>query len=121
MQAPPSSDPFLTFGNPFDGLGPAAADPTAAITKEKIHVRYYKQGPRAITMIEGLDEDLDQVRIARALKRLLNCASSVHKDEAGREHIKLQGEHCQAVKEWLLAQEILTQKEAAERLVLHKF
>lgn len=72
-------------------------------------------------MIEGLDEDLDQPRIARALKRFLKCASSVHTDAAGRDHIKLQGDHCMAVKDWLLAQEILSQKEAAERLVIHKF
>jgi translation initiation factor 1 len=87
--------------------------------KEKIHIRYYKKGPRAVTMIEGLDEDLDQKRIAKALKNTLKCASSVHMDKNHGEVIKLQGEHCQAVKEWLVAVEILTQAEAAERVVIH--
>ncbi len=120
MQLPP----FFNDGgsdNPFSASATAFSTANTFITKEKIHIRYYKQGPRVITMIEGLDEDLDQPRIARALKRFLKCASSVHTDAAGRDHIKLQGDHCMAVKDWLLAQEILSQKEAAERLVIHKF
>jgi translation initiation factor 1 len=110
-------DPFATtekddpFASSFKIEGP----------KEKIHIRYYKQGPRTITMIEGLDDDLDQKRIAKALKGLLKCASSVHANDEGVEVIKLQGDHCMAVKDWLIAQEILTTKEAAERLVIHRF
>ncbi len=103
-------DPFLGK-NQIQFAGP----------KEKIHIRFYQQAKkRAITVVEGLDDDLDQKRIAKALARCLKCASSVHMDkETGREAIKLQGDQCMAVKEWLLAQEILTQKEAAERLVMH--
>jgi translation initiation factor 1 len=103
--------------DPFGGINTITQ---MAGPKEKIHIRFYQQGKRAITMIEGLDDDLDQKRIAKALKRAFSCASSVHIDEAsGKEVIKLQGDQVHSIKEWLVAQEILTQKEAGERLVLH--
>jgi len=92
-----------------------------AIDKQKIHVRFQKTGPRSITLIEGLDDDLDMKRIAKAMKKTFNCASSLHTDKNGNEVIKLQGDHRQNVRDWLLAQEILTEKEAKERLVMHGF
>lgn len=110
----------LGIGNnqdPFLGMGAAA--PTLPIFKEKIHIRF-TPGKRAITMIEGLDEDLDQARIAKAMKNAFKCAVSVHKDEKERDVIKLQGDQCMNVKDWLLEQQILTQKEATERLVIHR-
>ena len=85
----------------------------------KIHVRFQKVGPRSLTIIEGLDDDLDQKRIAKAMARGFNCAASVHLNKAGADIIQLQGDHRQNVKDWLLQQEILTVKSAEERLVLH--
>jgi translation initiation factor 1 len=108
-------DPFaFAQEDPF-GVG----DGNLEIQKENIHVRFYP-GKRAITMIEGLDDDLDQKRIARAMKRAFNCATSLHKDKVGRDVIKLQGDQVVNVRDWLLAQEILTKKEADQRLVLHR-
>lgn len=105
-------DPFLGAAN-FQDTG------VLDVIKSKIHIRFQKNGNRSITLIEGLDEDLDQKRIARALKKALQCASSVHEDKLHGEVIKLQGDHCQAVKEWLIAQEILSPAEAKDRLVIH--
>lgn len=109
-------------------IGLASFDPFASAQqtapagpKEKIHVRMNKQGRRCVTLIEGLDEDLDQVRIARAMKKAFSCASKVQKDKHDNEVIFLQGDQRMMVKEWLLFQEILTSKEAAERLVLHGY
>lgn len=132
MNAIVSSDPFLgTTGiNQFDPFA-ANIDPFAdkersqallpAAPKEKIHVRIQTNKNRSLTIVEGLDDDLDQVRIAKALKKVFSCASTVQKDKEGRDVIQLQGDHRLDVKEWLLAQEILTEKEAKERLVLHGF
>jgi translation initiation factor SUI1 len=89
--------------------------------KGPIHVRYHKQGSRALTLIEGLDHDLDQVRIAKAMKKAFSCSSTVQKDKGGNDLIQLQGDQRKTVKDWLLAQEILTAKEATERLVLHGY
>jgi len=94
---------------------------TDAFQKGKIHVRFQKTGPRSITIIEGLDEDLDQKRIAKAMKKAFSCSSSIHKDEDGNDVIQLQGDQRESVKQWLLEMEILTEKEVKERLVVHGF
>jgi translation initiation factor 1 len=118
-------DPF-TF-KPFDpfsgggGLTSLTKQPMLEGPKGNIHVRMNKQGSRYITMIEGLDSDLDQQRIAKAMKKAFSCSTSVQKDKEGNEVILLQGDHRMHVKEWLLAQEILTAKEASERLMLHGY
>lgn len=106
--------------DPFAGLG-GNQQATPAGPKEKIHVRMNKQGRRFVTLIEGLDDDLDQARIARAMKKAFSCASKVQKDKHDNEVIFLQGDHRMKVKEWLLFQEILTPKEAEERLMLHGY
>ena len=108
---------FLDRKDPF-------SDPTAQTThlsKEKIHVRLQDQKNRKLTIIEGLDEDLDQERIAKAMKRVFSCSSKVNRDTNGNEVIVLQGDQRMNVRDWFLAQEILTQQEVKERLVLHGF
>jgi len=97
------------------------ADGELGIQKKKIHIRFQKTGPRSITLVEGLDDDLDMKRISRAMKKSFNCAASLHLDKEGNEVIKLQGDHRQNVRDWLLTQEILTEKEANERLFMHGF
>ncbi len=112
-------DPFAAV----DSLGANATNLSNSIVvagpKEKIHVRIIRQGPRYLTLIEGLDDDLDQHRIAKYMAKAFSCSSSVQKDKEGNEIIQLQGNQLLAVRDWLLAQEILTAKEVKERLVLH--
>lgn len=91
------------------------------LNKEKIHVRFQAAKKNKITLIEGLDDDLDLQRIAKAMKRCFSCSSKVQVDAVGNEVILLQGDQRLNVKEWLMAQEILTAQEAKERLVLHGF
>lgn len=106
----------LTFGN---------IDPLMqldAATKAKIHIRYQLNGPRAITLIEGLEEDLDLKRIAKSMKKRFSCASSIHTDEgSGASYIKLQGDHRDSVREWLLQEKIVSTSEAKERIVIHGY
>ena len=92
-----------------------------AVQSQKIHVRFQKTGPRSITIIEGLDDDLDLKRISKAMKKHFNCSASIHSDKTGNEVIQLQGDQRENVKAWLLEQEILTPQSAKERLVLHGF
>jgi len=89
------------------------------VQKSKIDVRFQKTGPRSITLIEGLDEDLDIKRISKAMKKQFNCAASVHKDKDNKEIIKLQGDHRQSVREWIIAEGILTEAEANDRIMMH--
>lgn len=108
---------FLDRQDPFGDLSKQVNH----LSKEKIHIRIQDQKNRKLTIIEGLDDDLDQERIAKAMKRVFSCSTKVNKDTGGNEVIVLQGDQRLNVKEWLLAQEILTQQEAKERLVLHGF
>lgn len=85
----------------------------------KIHIRTQQQGKRWITTIEGLDEDLDQERIARAMKKAFHCAAKAVKSPEGAEIIMIQGNHRDDALEWLLAQEVISEKESKERVVLH--
>ena len=85
----------------------------------KIHIRVQQQGKRWITTIDGLDDDLDIKRIARAMKKSLHCSINVTPNKDGDEVIQLQGDHRDAVREWLVINEVLTEQEAKERVLMH--
>jgi translation initiation factor SUI1 len=85
----------------------------------KIHIRTQQQGRRWLTTIEGLDEDLDQDRISRAMKKAFHCAAKAVKSPEGADIIMIQGNHRDDALEWLLAQEVISEKEGKERVVLH--
>jgi len=89
------------------------------VQKSKIDIRFQKMGPRSITLIEGLDDDLDLRRISKAMKKQFNCAASIHKDKDEKEIIKLQGDHRQSVRDWIISQGILTETEADQRIMMH--
>jgi translation initiation factor 1 len=105
----------LDFGNTVtvdSGIG-------SQMRSNKIHLRLQQQGRRALTIIQDLDEDLDFKRICKDMRKKFNCNGSVVKDEKMGEIIQLQGDQRDNVKEWLIKNEILSQKEATERLVVH--
>jgi translation initiation factor 1 len=89
---------------------------------KKIHLRIQQNGKnRQITSIEGLDNDLDLKLILKALKKEFKCSGMITNDKEHGEVIQLQGDHRKGLAEWLVAVEILTAKEAAERIVRHGF
>ena len=73
-------------------------------TTVKIHIRVQQQRNNFITIIEGLPDDLDMQRIARAMRKTLHCACKVVKAEAV---IQLQGDHSAVLKDWLLENEVI--------------
>lgn len=91
--------------------------------KPKIHIRVQALGKKSVTTIEGLDEDLDQKKIAKYIKRDFHCAATVvklkDKDEDSPDIIKLQGNKAHELSEWLIENEVLTKEEAKERLIIH--
>ena len=98
----------------------AANDLAAGARTNNIHVRSRQMGRKWITTIEGMDDDLDLKRIARAMKSSFHCSAAVAEDEeTGAEYIKLSGNQKDVIREWLIAAEILTEREATDRLVLH--
>jgi translation initiation factor 1 len=86
---------------------------------KKIHIRIQQNGRRNVTTVQGLDQDLDLHRILKALKKAFNCNGSIDTHEQFGEILQLQGDQRETVVEWLLAQEILTKEEVAERVVIH--
>jgi translation initiation factor 1 len=85
----------------------------------KIHLRLTMLGSKCITIIEGLDEDLDLKRITRAMKKHFCCAVTVKKDDDDVEIIQMQGDHRDDVVTWLVANEVLTKAEANDRIIVH--
>ena len=98
----------------------AANDLTTGVRTNKIHVRSRQMGRKWITTIEGIDDDLDLKRIARSMKSSFHCSAAVAEDEeTGGEYIKLSGNQKDVIRDWLIAAEILTEREATDRLVFH--
>lgn len=109
-------DPFASSTNHN------AADTTKPTFQRtnKIHLRLQKRGNRKwLTIIEGLDNDLDENRICRHMRRTFNCNGAVLKNDDDEPILQLQGDQRQNIKDWFILQEILTEKEAKERLVVH--
>ena len=88
----------------------------AAINKKKIHIHLHRQSARrATTLLQGLDDDLDLNRICKYMKRSFNTNGCVLEGAI----IQLQGDFCMAARKWLVEQEVLTESEAKERIVIH--
>jgi translation initiation factor 1 len=97
------------------------ADMSSLHTRQKIDIRF-QSGKRGVTLIEGLDEELDLKRIMKAMKKKFNCACSLHtNDETGGDVLKLQGDHREEVRAWLIEQEIVPKAEAKDLIVVHGY
>jgi len=106
-----------------DNLAANVLDPfadTKAVAKINIRIQQ-RNGKKSITTIQGLDADLDEKRICKAMRKEFNCNGSIDEDKEYGVIIQLQGDQRALVKEWLIAQGILTKAEADERLIVHGF
>ena len=89
--------------------------------KSKIHIRVQQRnGKKCITSIQGLDDDLDQKRICKSMRKTFNCNGNVIEDEDHGEIIQLQGDQRDNVRAFLLEQEVVPASEK-DRLVIHGF
>ncbi len=85
--------------------------------KGNIHIHIQTQGKRHLTIVEGLDKDLDLKRICKSMMKFFSCNGKADKEK----HIlQLQGDQRQNVKEWLLQNEVLS-KGDLDRLVIHGY
>lgn len=85
----------------------------------KIHFRIQQNGRRKITIIQGLDNDLDHKKIMKAMKKVFNCNGAVVSDEEYGDVIQLQGDHREECVDWLITQDILTESDRKERVVIN--
>jgi translation initiation factor SUI1 len=85
--------------------------------KGNIHLHIQSQGKRHLTIVEGLDDDLDLKRICKSMMKMFSCNGKVDEE---KNILQLQGDQRQNVKEWLLQNEILS-KGDLDRLVIHGY
>ena len=100
---------FLTdpFAKSFDGDGK---------DNSKVHIRIQQRnGRKCITLIQGLADDLDVKRIARALKKNYQCNGSILVDEENGEILQLSGDQRTNVRDFLVKQEICFE----DQIVIH--
>jgi translation initiation factor 1 len=71
-----------------------------------VHIRIQQRnGTKRITTVSGLSKILDLKRIVKALKKMYACNGTVLQDES-EEVIQLQGDHREAVRIFLMQEEI---------------
>jgi translation initiation factor 1 len=85
----------------------------------KIHIRVQQRGKKWLTTLEGLDKDLDIHKISKAIAKAFHCSSAVRLDDDEQEFIKIQGNVKEELRAWLVKQEVISEREEKERLVVH--
>ena len=97
-----------------------ATDPFAKSEKgkdsSKIHVRMQQRnGRKCITTVQGLADDLDIKRIAKALKKTFQCNGTVNVDEEMGEILQLSGDQRTNIRSFFVDQQICTD----DQIVIH--
>ena len=97
-----------------------ASDPFAKQEEDQgsgnIHIRVQQRnGRKCITTIQGLADDLDAKRIARALKKTFQCNGNVKNEGDLGEVIQLSGDQRANVRDFFIDQEICHD----DQIVLH--
>ena len=95
--------------------------PQDSILKNRYHIRIQQRnGKKAITTLQGLEDDLDIKRICKYMRKSFNCNGNVKKDKFDEDIIQLQGDQRENIKQWLLDQQII-EKQEVSRIVVHGF
>jgi len=86
--------------------------------REVVHLRLQKRnGRKSITTICGLEQDLDFPKLLRAFKRNFSCIGSLDIDKSDNViAIKLSGDQRNNVQDFLLQEEIITDK---DNIIIH--
>lgn len=91
---------------------------SAGLQVDKVHIRVQQRNrKKCVVSVQGLADDLDLPRILKALKRMLQCNGSIIKDPEWGEVLTLQGDHRQAIVDFLVTEEIVTR----DQIVVHGF
>mmetsp|Transcript_8060 Transcript_8060/g.13413 ORF Transcript_8060/g.13413 Transcript_8060/m.13413 type:complete len:107 (-) Transcript_8060:2106-2426(-) len=82
----------------------------------KIHIRMQQRnGRKCITTVQGLADDLDVVKIAKAMKKTFKCNGNVTIDPELGEILQLQGDHRTNVRQFFVDQEVCHE----DQIVIH--
>lgn len=88
------------------------------LKREVAHIRLQKRnGRKSITTICGLEQDLDFPKLLRAFKKNFKCIGSLDIDDNNNViAIKLSGDQRENVQDFLLQEEIITDK---DNIIIH--
>ena len=82
----------------------------------KIHIRVQQRnGRKCITTVQGLADDLDIAKIAKALKKTFKCNGSVLVDPELGEILQLSGDQRTNIREFFVDQEVCHE----DQIVIH--
>ena len=71
------------------------------IHRSIVHIRVQQRnGKKSITTVQGLADDLDLVKILKALKKTLNTNGTILNDEEFGEILNMQGDQRKAISEF---------------------
>ena len=91
-------------------------DDNNKFSNNKVHLRKsQRNGRKCITIIEGLESDLDIKKITKALKKIFQCNGAIMKDESENEIVQLSGDQREKIKDFLVNEEICQ----LEDIVIH--
>ena len=104
-------DQVLVADRVEDALDRVAGDEEATGQKERkqgmVHIQFQQRTTRkCITIIQGLDEDLDFKKLVRHFKKMWSCNGAVISDDQWGQVIQLQGEHRKAMAKFLIEEGI---------------
>lgn len=96
---------FNTF-DPFNDF----EEHTNINCNDQIHIRQQmRNGKKCITIVEGLNENLDLKNLLKTLRKKLSTNGSITKDEDDKPIIQLQGNMKRLVSEFLIENNICTE------------
>jgi translation initiation factor 1 len=79
---------------------------------KKVYIKYVKRnGAKCITLVEGLENDLDIKALTKTFKKKYNCNGSIQKDQYDYDVIQLSGDQRYNIKNFLIEEEINKESE----------
>jgi translation initiation factor SUI1 len=87
-------------------------------TKQNVHIRIQaRTSKKFITIVEGLGKELNIKKICMYLKKNFNCNGAVSLDKEKKNIIKLQGDHRESTKQFLMDMNICVENQ----LIIHGY
>jgi len=100
---------FVQATDPFSGA-------ETGKDTSKIHIRVQQRnGRKCITTVQGLADDLDMLKIAKALKKTFKCNGCINIDPEYGEILQLSGDQRTNVKDFFVDQEVCHE----DQIVIH--
>ena len=107
----------ISTGVPVSMRDPAESVSDGSVhDNSKIHIRVQQRnGRKCITTVQGLADDLDIKKLAKALKKTFQCNGCVNQDVELGEILQLSGDQRTNIKDFFVDQEVCFE----DQIVIH--